>query len=140
MGEKDYEDRLKKFKQKVMKIISEKNMYSIMNNTKWSELQNAIKELPFPPPYLLRYVTDESDPLPFNGEVKFLGDWSEEPLFPFFRIEWVKVRPRYLRCRGRLIEDELVDETEQFVSILKKYSIPYEEESGDFTIYGYKKP
>lgn len=140
MNEKDYEERLKKFKQKVLKIISEKNMYSIMNNTKWSELQNAIKGLPFPPPYLLRYVTDESDSITFNGEVKYLGDWSDEPLFPFFRIEWIKVKPRYMRYKGRLVKDELVDETEQFVSILKQYSIPYEEERGDYIIFGYKKP
>jgi hypothetical protein len=43
--------------------------------SKWSELQNAIIELPFPPPYQLRYITDETDPIPFNGEVKYLGDY-----------------------------------------------------------------
>jgi len=140
MNEKELADRLMKFKKKVMLIVTEKNMYSIMNNTKWKELQNAIKDLPFPPPYQMRYITDDSETIDFNEDVRYLGDWTDEPMFPFFHIEWIKVRPRYLKHRGNLIKDELIDETEKFVEILKKYSIPYEEENGVYVIYGYKKP
>lgn len=39
--------------------------------------------------------------------------------------------------QGRLIADEIIDETEEFISILKKYNIPYEEDNGCFIIYGY---
>ncbi len=139
MNEKELTDRLTKFKKKIMLIISEKNMYSIMNNTKWRELQNAIKGLPFPPPYQMRCITDEIEPICFNEDVSYWGDWTDEAMFPFFNIEWIKVRPRYLKYRGNLINDELIDETEEFVAILKKYSIPYDEENGAYIIYGYKK-
>lgn len=139
MDENKYQDCLKKLKEKVMLIVSKQCMYSIMNDTKWRELQNAINYLPFPPPYILKYITDETEPMPFNEDVTYWGDWTDEPLTPFFCIEWVKVRPRYLKYRGRLIKHELVDETEQFLSILQKYSIPYDEENGMYIIYGYKR-
>jgi len=135
----DFEKSLEKLKSKVNIIISQKQMYSVMNDTKWKELQQAINELLFPPPYELKYVTDEEDPLEFNEDVTYIGDWSDEPLTPFFRIEWIKVRPRYRKYRGRLIQEELVDETEEFIYLLKKYYIPYEEKQGTFIIYGYRK-
>ena len=135
----DFEKSLEKLKSKVNIIISQKQMYSVMNDTKWRELQQAINELLFPPPYELKYVTDEEDPLEFNEDVTYIGDWSDEPLTPFFRIEWIKVRPRYRKYRGRLIQEELVDETEEFIYLLKKYYIPYEEKQGTFIIYGYRK-
>lgn len=135
----EFEKYLIKFKEKVMRIASEKRLYSVMNNTKWKELQNAIRELPFPPPYEMKYITDKDDPPEFDKDVSYLGDWTDEPLIPFFRIEWIKVRPRYIKYRGSLINGELVDETDEFISILRKYSIPYEEKQGTFIIYGYQK-
>lgn len=137
MDENKFKDKLKKLKEKVMLIVTQNHMCSIMNNTKWRELQNAIDDLPFPPPYELKYITDKVEPIPFNKDVTYWGDWTDEPLTPFFRIEWVKVRPRYLKYKGRLIKHELIDETEEFVSILQKYSIPYDEEDGTYIIYGY---
>jgi len=40
-------------KDEVMRIVSKKQMCAVMNNTKWRELQNAAKALPFPPPFQL---------------------------------------------------------------------------------------
>ena len=139
MQKKSWQERLKK---KVMRLISDKNMYSIMNNTKWLELQYAMQnEVPFSPPYILKCVIDDGDiELPtFDKGVWYLGNWDDEVLQPFFNIEWVKIRPRYIKLRGNLINGEAVDETEEFLSLLKKYSIPYEEEGdGSYIIYGYK--
>lgn len=56
----------------------------------------------------------------------------------WFVIEWIKVRPRYLKYRGRLIEPECIDVAEKFEGILKKYNIPYEEDNGVYCIYGYR--
>lgn len=56
-----------------------------------------------------------------------------------FNIEWVKVRPRYIKNRGLLVDGEIVDETERFIDILEKYCIPYEEENGAVIIYRYRK-
>lgn len=134
-------------KEKVLKIVVEKNMYSIMNNTKWRELKQGISELPFQPPFVIKAV-DEDETLyhQFNKDVWYHGDWGlyldgylggDMFATPFYAVEWIKVRPRYLKRQGRLIADKIIDETEGFRFILKKYNIPYEEENGCFLIYGY---
>lgn len=53
-------------------------------------------------------------------------------------IEWMKIRPRYLKHRGKLIPPELVDASTEFEGILDKYHIPYEEQNGTYCIYGYR--
>ena len=131
-------------KEKVNRILADKHLASIMNDTKWLELQSAIDDLPFPPPYIMKEIINLSGisgPDQISDAPWYHGDWSnywEEGMPPFFNIEWIKVRPRYSEKRGRLIDDKIWDETEEFVAILKKYHIPYEEENGTFVIYGYK--
>lgn len=56
----------------------------------------------------------------------------------YIALEWIKVRPRYLKYRGRLIEPEMIDASEKFEEILQRYQIPYEMENGMYCIYGYK--
>ena len=136
-------DGFKGYKEKVTAIIKQKGFTSIMNDTKWLELQRAIDTLPFPPPFVLKCVTYADDrPIgQLEDAPRWLGDWSsfwEEGLPPFFDIEWIKVRPRRGVYQGRLIADKVTDETDAFIEILAQYSIPYENENGTITIYGYK--
>ena len=144
-----YKSHLEKYpniaqiKEKVRKIITQKGLSSVMNDTKWLELQKAIEDLPFPPPFILRCVTDDSScpPMEFDKIPSYHGDWSSyyyEGLPPFFNIEWMEVYPKCRKYRGKLIADEILDETEAFVAVLKNLAIPYTEEGGVFTIYGYK--
>ena len=139
--ELDFKLSIKIFKNKVMNLVEQKNMTSVMNNTKWFELISSVIKMPFQPPYHLKFITDEDENelQIFNEDVCYTGDWDEEILYPFFNIEWVKVRPRYLVFRGHLVEDEIIDETDLFIEVLKKHSIPYEEQDGAFIIYGYKR-
>ncbi|SFD01760.1 DUF6678 family protein [Clostridium uliginosum] len=132
---------LEKYKKKVANVVEQKKMFSVMNQTKWKELRNAmINDLPFPPPYICKDILFDDLKLPaFDKDVTYIGNWDYEMLYPFVGIQWIKIRPRYLKHRGRLIDGELIDETEEFISVLKRYSIPYEEENRVFTIYGYKE-
>ncbi len=133
-----------KQKQKVFEWVAKKGLTCILNDTKWLELQHAIKRLPFPPPYIEKLLLDEQE-IYKNAILPdapwYFGDWSpfyEEGMTLFFMIEWIKVRPRHARHRGRLVAPEIVDETEAFEQILQECAIPYEKENGTFTIYGYK--
>ncbi len=127
------------FKDEVMKIVSEKQLCSVMNNTKWRELLDAVKALPFPPPYQIKCVNvKEPTPEVFDRDVWYWGDWSDEALTPFYAIEWICVRPTYKKHRGRLIDDALIDETSEFISALDRHAIPYATDNGAFFIYGYK--
>lgn len=130
-------------KEKVQRIISERHLCSYMNNTKWNELVTAIKqEMPFPPPFDIKYLTEENTFCHYldDGDVDYCGDWSSAfpPQEYYFQIEWIHVRPRYLKYRGRLVEPEVIDGSEIFESILKRYHIFYEEKDGLYYIYGYR--
>jgi len=139
--------------EKIRQIVEERGMYSLMNNTKWRELKKGVEKLPFSPSLVIKRI-DEEPQLTCNliEDVTYLGDWGycldnylggDMYAVPFYAVEWVKVRPRYLKgWSHRLVPDprEIAeDATEQFVEILQNHNIPYEEESGAFIIFGYKK-
>ena len=134
-------------KRKAKNIIQERNLCSYMNDTKWNELRNAmINEMPFPPPFTVKYLFetefDEEDDL--QKDVYYLGDWEYglsddgKNFECTFLVEWIKIRPRYLKRRGALIESEIIDAEKIFVELLEKYNIPYEKSKGVFCIYGYR--
>ena len=51
---------LHELKNKVYRIIEKSNLCSYMNNTKWDELITAVRnEMPFPPPFEIKYLTQE---------------------------------------------------------------------------------
>lgn len=126
-------------REEVMRIISEKHLSATMNRTKWRALLNAVKTLPFPPPYQIKCINEDiPSPEVFDHDVWYWGDWSYEALMPFYAIEWICVRPTYRKHRGKLIDDMLVDETGEFISTLDQYGIPYIINNGTITIFGYQ--
>ncbi|MDA1475600.1 DUF6678 family protein [Bacillus changyiensis] len=125
-------------KQKVLAVVNKKQLASIMNNTKWEQLQKfVIDNLPFPPAFQVKYVLeDPPDTENFEEDVWYWGDW-QHGLGPFYSIEWMRVRPRYVKHRGRLIEPEIFDITDPFIDILQKLNIPFVQEGRTICIYGY---
>lgn len=128
----------------VSKIVENRNLCSYMNNTKWNELIYAVRtQMPFPPPYDMKFLTEEThiNTGIHNNDSFYWGDWTGEnfPAQDFYcNIEWMKIRPRYLKHQGRLIPPLMIDATSEFEEILAKYQIPYEKENGLYTIYGYR--
>ncbi|WP_144511009.1 DUF6678 family protein [Bacillus sp. FJAT-22090] len=125
-------------KLRVIKTVAEKNLVSIMNDTKWRELQDAvINNLLFPPPYQAKYLLEDIlHPEEFESDVWYWGDWKEG-IEPFYHVEWIRVRPKYLKHRGRLVSPELIDITDDFIKLLKELSIPYQLDDDTYYIYGY---
>ena len=77
----------------------------------------------------------------------YAGDWGiyldnylggDIDATSFYAVEWIKVRPCRLEHQGRLIESKVIDETDQFLEILQKLNIPYDEQNGTYIIYGYR--
>lgn len=103
------------------------------------------EEMPFAPPYLVKFLVDERP----AGEERELDSperpcsWHEAYVFEdifnaSFAVEWVKISPRYLKHRGRLIDPEMISAENEFRGIMEKYSIPYEKENGVYTIFGWR--
>ena len=127
-----------KFKREILAIVEAKGLCSVMNNTKWRELQAAMETLAFPPPYQIKQVHKPCT-AEFAEDVWYVGDWSDEAMQPFFAIEWIQVRPRYTKHVGQLVKPTVIDETAEFQAVLQSCHIPYEEDGhGGFMIYGYR--
>lgn len=67
---------------------------------------------------------EEQQPEPMQDDYD-LGDW-EDPFefgadqFDGIAIEWIRIHPRYLEHRGRLIPPQVQDASEQLESLLQK--------------------
>ena len=98
-------------------------------------------ELPFAPPFQFKAVLKTlPEPEQFETDVDYWGDWSDESLSPLFGVEWLRIRPRYLRHRGRLIAPEVQSVESEFLAILHRYHIPYRQDGDSIWIYGYASP
>lgn len=128
--------------EKISEIICKRQLVSYMNNTKWNEFVYAMsKEMPIAVPYDYKTLFEED----YHDELfDVLYDRESFNNYNFKSIEWVKVRPRFYESiyKGMLIPDEKIlhDATNEFISLMKKYSIPYEYNESDkiYIIYGYK--
>ncbi len=137
-------------RERIADIVAERNLASYMNDTKWEEFRVAmLEEMPIEPPH--EYKTLFEDDYTPDSFVQYLidhegplgpGDFDEESFngLDYKAIEWVKVRPRFFTREGPLLvrKDIWHDYEKEFVAVLEKHSIPYEEENGVYTIYGYK--
>jgi hypothetical protein len=155
MSGTDWNDALRV---RVRRIVEREDLRPVLNDTKWRELVAGVASLPFPPAFVLRCVTDLDPRAPGARHVVNLtsdgiadvdypappwhwGDWTQpEGLPPFVAIEWMRVYPRYRKHRGRLMPDEIIDETDEFRALLVRIGIPYQESDGTFTIRGYTRP
>ena len=128
-----------KSKEQIKGEVSKRGLVSVMNDTKWTELREAVRhELPFPPPYQLKVVLSPAPhPEHFDSDVDYLGDWSDESLLPFYEIEWVRVRPRFLQPRGRLVAPEVQSVESALMEVLRRYQIPHRCDKDTIWIYGY---
>ncbi|MDE5944603.1 MAG: hypothetical protein K2G93_03340 [Rikenella sp.] len=136
------------YRQRVEEVIRRRGLSSAMNDTRWLELQAAIRAVPetFRPAYVCRLLPDEAEHTPYFGEAPtwvgawewFADDWEAAPP-PFFSIEWMSIHPRQTIDRGKLIAPAIEDRSELLVEILRKSRIPYEEiQPHTFLIRGYR--
>lgn len=130
---------MSKSRQQIAAEITKRGMVSVMNETKWRELQDSVRtELPFAPPYQLKVVLNpHPEPAQFDADVYYLGDWSDECLAPFYEIEWLRIRPRYLRRQGQHATEEVRHVESALLAILQRHSIPHRRAEDSIWIFGY---
>jgi hypothetical protein len=127
-----------KHKLEVRNELARRGLGSHMNDTKWRELLTEIGKLPFPPPYQRKDVLHaEPEPCSFDCDVWYLGDY-EEGLFPLFSIEWIRIRPRYLKHVAQLLPKAVVSCEAELVATLQALGQAYQKTDDSIWVYGYK--
>lgn len=124
---------------RIQDVIQQRQLTSYMNKTKWRELINDIKAIPY---LSIKYKTlfDEFEPELYWTVIgdEYLCHMNTAV------IEWFKIEDeikKYSR-RGLLLEPEVTEEKvkDKIQSFFEKYSIyfEYERNSGVFTVFGYR--
>ncbi|WP_191724472.1 DUF6678 family protein [Comamonas avium] len=122
----------------VREALTNRGLGSYMNDTKWRKLIAEIARLPFPPPYQRKDVLQlVPEPETFDSDVSYLGDWTEG-IHPLFSIEWIRIRPRYVRHAAQLLPKVVIDCQTDLEFALQSLRQPYEKSNGSILIYGYR--
>lgn len=119
----------------VFKYISDHQLDSIMNNTKWKKLVKEINADPnYRPSVNIKYIFDREN----NG--KFSPVWWEEVERDGYKlIEWIEINPIKEERIGALVPPKVTDHTDFVKSAIEKHGIPYEVNGKVFKIWGYRR-
>jgi hypothetical protein len=127
-GQKKDTDRLQRY-------IHREGLCSVVNRTKWAEVETALLTIPgFRPEFRVKCVR-EPEPT---------GDYWDMS-FPFHipsrvTIEWLDIDPFRRIHRGALIDDEITDFTNEVIAALRSCHVPFSRERGVIRIWGYLRP
>ena len=119
-----------------LKFISQNQLSSVMNKTKWRELALAMTTNDeFEPKVRLKYLRDKK-PMPGFS----LLDWEWVMKGESSCIEWMIIDPIRRERRGQLVSDLETDFSEFVENELRKNNIPFSMEDGKFKVWGYTWP
>jgi len=125
---------------KVSHILESRGLVSVMNNTKWTELREAISsELPWAPAYQMKsLLNDKPDPEHFDPAPRYFGDWSDPMIWHDpFDIEWIRVSHRCSKYRGQLIAPEDESIKKELRNLLHRINAPRIYRDDSTLIFGY---
>jgi len=124
-------------KAKVRDAVQARGLVSVMSDTKWRELVAAVKNLAFAPAFQIKDVLGPAPfPPSFEEDVWHGGDW-DEGLYPYYSVEWIRVRPRILKGRGHLLPVEKEDIEGEFLAALRRIGVPHCKRGECVEIFGY---
>jgi hypothetical protein len=120
---------------RTLKYISDHQLSSCMNTTKWKKLVTEITSNEMYEPLVnIKLIFDEKNTNSFSPVW-----WNEVERDGFELIEWLQIQPFNTEKGIRLTDPTQIDHTEFIQKALKKHNIPYEYDHSIFTIYGYKR-
>lgn len=120
--------------EKLLRLIEERNLVSVMNNTKWNKFGIEIcSESKFEPFVRIKDLLSQ-EPSGFA-----LMDWTFSEFNPA-RVEWVDIDPVKREYLGKLIPDKETDISGYIKKALIQSNTPYSIEGKYFRIWGYHEP
>lgn len=119
---------------KLTKLIFDRQLVSVMNQTKWREFASAMTSNPaFIPTAKVTYIDG------YVSDFSYL-DWECIRLGENRMFEKIDIDPIKREYIGRLVSQAETDFSEWVKQALNQYSIPFEKIDGIFRINGYLTP
>lgn len=128
-GQKKDADRLQRY-------IHREGLRSVMNSTKWAEMETALLTIPGFRPELRVKCVREPEPTGDHWDMSF----PFHLLGPRATIEWLDIDLFRRIRRGALIDDEITDLTNEVVAALRSCQAPISQERGVIRTWGYLRP
>ena len=121
--------------QRNKKFISNNNLISYMNNTKWNKfLDGLITNQVSSPVVKYKYIRHTEIYGPSHV------DWEDfKSCQKFENIEWIKVLPIEKLYIGEVAGSKYINRTDEYIKWLSCINVHYVIENAEITIYGYKK-
>ncbi len=112
------------------RLIVERGLCGLANNTKWNRLITAMRERGGrTPSYRLKCI--DGPPSGWDGEW-----WYHLPL-PFITVEWLDIQfQQEIRC-GRLVAAEITDNSGWIGTLLDEIGFDYRRGKDFFRVFGY---
>lgn len=115
----------------LFRIIQQRQLTSVMNQTKWRQL---VQELSLSEQYnpQVRYKTIQSPQL-----YGFSHVWWDELLQISASIEWLDINPLKSEYQGRLLPSKITDYSAETETAIRRAKVPFTREENCFRIWGY---
>lgn len=115
---------------KLRRIIAERGLCGLANDTKWDEFISAIRQREdWNPRFRFKCL---------DGDVsRWDREWCYHPPFPFISVVWFDIEFLAQRHRGVLISPETTDHSPWLIGLLDGIGLDYRRGSMIIRIFGY---
>lgn len=119
----------------LMRLLEEKRLVPLLNQTKWRELIGAMGELSLIELNVrIKYLQDDQEPVGYAPIW-----WEQLEQTGLKNIEWLEIKALKEIGAGLLAPTLQEDYTDLIQKVLDRYSIPYAVEGEVFRITGYQQ-
>lgn len=117
--------------EKLLRIVNERQLVSMMNKTKWRELCQELGAGHISTIHVRYKLITSIEILGFSAVC-----WDE--LFEESSgIEWLDFDPIVKEYRGRLVPDKDIDRSDELLAAFNKHGIKYSVQESYFRVWGY---
>jgi hypothetical protein len=118
-------------------LVEREQLASVMNDTKWTELADAMQTFQPPPAWRCKDISATAP-----------GPWDTEWCYhiqPFHTIEWLEIEfvhatPKTGKVSARLTPAERTEAEARLRATLSALGVPYSIEEGLVRVWGYTRP
>ena len=129
-----FTERQKKDAERLARYIDRERLVSVMNDTKWQRLFNALQRIEGWLDFRRKDVreSEASSEMWCSDFYMMFGGWTS--------IEWLDIRAVRVFRRGLLLKPQIDDKTERLIEAVKEVGVPFSRHENYIRIWGYLRP